>query len=412
MKDTIEVSHKTDWQSIGNWKNGRVRSGAKATIWISLLFGAAFTGISLPGVLAIPDEISNGNPAILVVLLFPLIGLGAFAVFAHALVGWRKFGVSELVLDPVPGSIGGDFGGGIDTRIPWKHGTVVDITLSCQHLRTTGSGKNRSTSTTVVWQREGVATLSPRANGTHISFRFAIPPGLPQSEKASSDHHRWLLSLQCELPGVDFVRSFEVPVFETGTPLRSTQKATYAKDSAPLTAAPGSIVRIEHTADGLCFHYPWHRHWWGALLMILVGGVFAGVGWFIGAHEPGLLFPLVFGGVGAVVLAAGLYLIGNTLTTTVSRNGIRTLRSIYGLRFQRNARRDEILRLERRIGSTMQGGSKNRVFYAIDAHTRDGRRITIADTLEGSRLADFVEARVREALGHPVLKSQAGVALT
>ena len=389
-----------NWQDIGDWKHGRVRSGAKATIWISLLFGVAFTGISLPGVLAIPDEVANGNPAILVVLLFPLVGLGAFAVFAHALVGWRKFGVSELVLNPAPGSIGGDFGGSIDTRIPWKHDNAVNITLSCQRLRTTGSGKNRSTSTAVVWQREGIATLSPRANGTHISFRFAIPPGLPQSEKASSDYHCWLLSLECELPGVDFVRTFEVPVFNTDTPRFSTLKATYAKDSAPLTAVPASIVRIEHTADGLRFHYPWHRHWWGSLLMILFGGVFTGASWFIGMHEQGLLFPLVFGGIGGIVLLIGLYMIGNTLTTTVSRHGVNTVRSIYGVRFRRTARREDILKLERRISSTMQEGSKSRVFYAIVAHTRDSRRITIADTLEGSRLADFVESRIREALGY------------
>jgi len=33
------------------------------------------------------------------------------------------------------------------------------------------------------------------------------------------------------------------------------------------------------------------------------------------------------------------------------------------------------------------------------AYARDKQKITIADTLEGSRVADFVEKRIREALG-------------
>jgi hypothetical protein len=46
----------------------------------------------------------------------------------------------------------------------------------------------------------------------------------------------------------------------------------------------------------------------------------------------------------------------------------------------------------------MQIGSTTRVYYAIDAHTHDGRKLTIADALEGSRLADFVEEKIRQAL--------------
>ena len=60
------MTEKTDtnWQDIGDWKNGRVHSGARALIWVSLLFGVAFTGLSLPGVLAIPEEIGKGNGSV------------------------------------------------------------------------------------------------------------------------------------------------------------------------------------------------------------------------------------------------------------------------------------------------------------------------------------------------------------
>jgi hypothetical protein len=394
----MEDNHHINWQDIGDWKDGRVRSGAKTMIWISLLFGVAFTGISLPGVLAVPEEIGKGNYTVLLVLLFPLVGIGALTLFVHSLIAWRKFGKTEVILDPAPGSIGGDFGGHLDTRIKWMPGLKMNITLDCQHLKTSGSGKNRSTRTSVVWQREGLATLSPGPEGTRCEFRFDIPDHLPQSEKASSDYHRWLLQLECDLPGVDFRRNFVVPVFRSAAARRSSLNIDYIKNSEPLSKAPDRIVHISNTTEGLAFYYPWYRHLWMGIMTTVIGSIFVISGYFIGQESGGILFPVVFGGMGGLCAIIGLYLLGNTLTTTVSPTGIRIVRNIYGIRFQRKAAREQIKKLERRIGSQMQTGSSMRVYYAIDARTHDGRKITIADTLEGSRLADFVEEKIRAAL--------------
>ena len=46
----------------------------------------------------------------------------------------------------------------------------------------------------------------------------------------------------------------------------------------------------------------------------------------------------------------------------------------------------------------MQGGSNYRVFYSIITRSKNKRKITIADTLEGSWLADFVEQKIRSVL--------------
>jgi hypothetical protein len=395
-----------NWQDIGDWKDGRVRSGAKTLIWISLLFGVAFTGISLPGVLAVPEEIANGNYAILLVLLFPLVGLGALALFIHSVLSWRKFGRTEVVLDPVPGSIGGDFGGYLDIGIRWNRDLKMDVTLNCQHLRTTGSGKNRSTKTSVVWQRQGIATITPTPSGIRCEFRFDIPDDLPQSEATSRDYHRWLLQLECDLPGIDFTRSFVVPVFHSPVPQRSSLKVGYAKDSAPMQQAPDNVVRINESSQGLVFYYPWYRHLWMGIMTTVVGTIFVIVGYFVGKQSGDILLPIAFGGIGGVCAMIGLYVLGNTLTTTVTSQGIRIVRNIFGIRFQRKAARGEIVRLDRWIGSQMQTGSSMRVYYAIDALTRDNRRITIADTLEGSRLADFVEAKIRDALWSEKIKDE------
>ncbi len=388
----------TDWRSIGDWKNGRVRSGAKTMIWISLLFGITFTGVGLPVAFEIPGKIANGNYLILVALLFPLIGISALTLFVYSVMAWWKFGVTELVLNPAPGSIGGDLGGYVDIPITWNKNCVVNITLNCQHITITGSGKNRSTNTKVIWQREGVATLSAEKNATRCTFRFAIPDDLPESEKSSSNYHQWLLQMECDLPGIDFKRSFSVPVFKTEEAQISTLKADYAKDSAPLDKVPEGIVSITETADGLRFYYPWYRHLWMGIMMLIFGSIFAAIGYFVGTTDDGFIFLLVFAGVGVVCVLIGLYVIGNTLTTTVSSKGINVIRNIYGIRFQRNVLKQDIVKLDRQIKSQMNGGTNYRVFYSIIAHTSDDRNITIADTLEGSRVADYVEKRIRSAL--------------
>ena len=68
------------------------------------------------------------------------------------------------------------------------------------------------------------------------------------------------------------------------------------------------------------------------------------------------------------------------------------------MRFQRNVTKDNIVKLERQIKSQMQGGNRYRVYYSIIAFAKDGRQIVIADTLEGSRLTDYIEKRVLSAL--------------
>ena len=388
-----------DWRSVGDWKDGRVRSAAKKTIWMSLLFGIVFIGISLPAVLDMTKEYDDGNHMILLVLLFPLVGVSALIYCLYSIFAWRKFGTTELVLDPVPGSIGGDFGGYVNVPVFWKNSHQFNITLNCLHTQTTGSGKNRSTKTSVSWQREGIADISPTSDGTRCAFRFSIPDDLPESEKNASSYYHWLFQIECELPGIDFRRNFSVPVFKSETPQFSLSMADYAKASSPLDKAPEGTVIISETAEALQFYYPWYRHLWMGFMSMVFGSIFAVIGYFIGAEDAGgMVFFIAFGGVGIICLLIGLYIVGNTLTTTVSKKGINVVRNVYGIRFQRNVVKDNIVKLQRQIKSQMQGGSRYRVYYSIVVFTRDGRQIVIADTLEGSRLADFIEKRILTAL--------------
>ncbi|WP_456375806.1 hypothetical protein [Thiolapillus sp.] len=388
-----------DWRSVKDWQSGRIRSNARGIIWIALLFGIVFIGLSLPAVLAIPDEFRKGNKAILLVLMFPVAGTIAMVVFLRALLAWRKFGLTELILDPLPGSLGGDFGRRIETNIQYPPENDFKVTLNCQRKYTTGSGKERSTSTQTIWQREGLAqTRQGPNNKTELQFRFSVPDHLPATGQSGSNFHLWILQVESKLPGIDFNRSFMVSVANTGQPLRSSLDIPYVKDTAPLLEVPSNIVKISSYQDGLRFYYPWHRYLLMSVLLIVFGMAFAAFGWLAGQHGAASIIPVLFAIMGGMSTLVGLLVIGNTLTTTVTSDGIATVRKVYGIPFRKRLRTHEISKLERISGGEMNTGAKTTVYHAIRALGKNGRRIIIADALKGSRQADFIENKIRAIL--------------
>ena len=79
-----------------------------------------------------------------------------------------------------------------------------------------GSGKNRRRSERVVWQTDGAAHTVPRLGHTRLEILFDVDDGLPPSDpQEESAWHLWRLHVEADLPGVDFDRVFEIPVFPT-----------------------------------------------------------------------------------------------------------------------------------------------------------------------------------------------------
>ena len=89
----------------------------------------------------------------------------------------------------------------------------IQTKLSCVRPRTTGSGKNRSTPETVLWQDQH-QTAGGMTDA--IAVRFAIPADRRATDDTDPDDQIvWRLNTRAELPGVDFAAQFEVPVFKT-----------------------------------------------------------------------------------------------------------------------------------------------------------------------------------------------------
>ena len=102
------------WQTDPAWRDNRIASTARGAMFARWLFAVAFIGFSAPLVLVLPKELAVGNWPVLIAVLFPLVGLGMLYSAIVRTLEWRRVGRLALVLDPFPGSLGGDVGGTIE----------------------------------------------------------------------------------------------------------------------------------------------------------------------------------------------------------------------------------------------------------------------------------------------------------
>jgi len=171
------------WLERKAWASNQIKSQAKLSLFVTWGITLVWNLISLPILLddKIYREIKH-SPETALAFLFPLIGLGLFAASIHALIAWRKFGATPLVMDPFPASLGGHIGGTIDTGIPFSETSRFKVSAACIKSYISGSGKNRSRKERILWQTEGVCHATRSGKGTKLSFRFDSPSSLPESE--------------------------------------------------------------------------------------------------------------------------------------------------------------------------------------------------------------------------------------
>jgi hypothetical protein len=204
------------WLWKKEWADGTIRAatGLRALVmWGVAIF---WNGLSWPMVgLLLPEAVGRGGQYwTLIFLIFPVIGIGFLVAAVRRTMQHVRFGRSTLQLKTLPGVIGGRLTG--DLMLCGKLGALqaVDVALSCRRRETTGSGDNRRTRTTTLWEAarhyDSVSVFSQ--NQASVSIAFDIPPG----QRPSSNDIDWLVKVTAPVPGVNVNLEFNVPVFRTG----------------------------------------------------------------------------------------------------------------------------------------------------------------------------------------------------
>jgi hypothetical protein len=390
------------WRANTKWSKNKIQSNTQLTMWAGWVFAILWNAISSPILFVVPGEvIDKGNYPALLGLLFPLVGAGALFFAARQTLGWKKFGKTLLSMDPFPGNVGETIGGYVELRLPFNPNYRFQAILNCINVYTSRSGNKSETRRRILWQDEQAASIETGMRGTRVRFAFDTPTGLPPSSEPSDNYHVWSLKLQGDLPGVDFYRSFELPVTVSDRPRKKSpeeekqQRAT-ATSSNPITL-PAKLVRLRDAGGGLELFYPLFRQISAGLIALAVGGIFVGFAilfmHFSKNRVDWLLY--IFVTVGALIVVSGIYLLSNTLTVHLNTRGLTTTRRILGIPFSRYSSLEDIVRIDK--GRGMQVGE--RIYYRLYAKTKAGKRLWLGDSLPNASTADYLLNRLRQLIG-------------
>ena len=403
------------WLNKKGWLADGIRSEAKTSAIGMWFFAVFWNAVSSPIFFVFTKEWQSGNYAILLALLFPLVGFYLLFKATSITREYFRFGTILCKLDPFPGAIGGNVGGTLDISNITINNPEFRIELECIYSYVAGSGKNRSRRENVLWAEAGSAKINRLAKGFRIQFCFDVPEDLPQSDwQQRGEYHFWRLHLRSSLPGVDLDRTYNIPVYKTGKqsskiyPNLSQQmleeQETHA-DSVKMALERGDFngaglkgaLKIRKIDRGILLVHPLFRNKLLTLFALFFGGAFSaatiailtnfGSSGFFKIFS--IVFSLPFGLVGIVGLCAAIYLPLNNLRVTVAKGNITVLRRLLFIPLVfRQLTSSEITSCSiQRSGSSGQGANKKEYFKII-AHTTSGKKYTVSEGICSKNVAE------------------------
>lgn len=390
------------WLLRPEWARPEIRSsgGVKVAWAMAVLWNVIAVPLGIVGAL----EFLDGNKPAAFALLFPLVGAGLLIRAVRQALAWRRFGPAPLVMDPHPGAIGGQVGGTVDVRLPYDSQLTFRTSLTCVYSYMSGSGKNRRRSERVVWQTDGVAHTVPQLGHTRLEILFDVDDGLPASDpKDESAYHLWRLHLEAELPGVDFERAFEIPVFPTGASSRALRRLSTEHRAAEEERARliRHVLDIRHVPGGIELYYPPFRNPLARVLGLAFGAAFLAVGVFAGGAP--LPMRVIFGLVGGGIAIASLYNLLVGLRVRIDQASLRTERRLLGVPAGGvTLPRHEISCLALEQSYSGSSGGKHTVYFKLQAKTSEGRAVRIGHNLAGRETAKQALEELCRLTGIPV----------
>ena len=404
----LEASHpESPWLWRADWASGRIIDSGRANMFTMWVFAALWNLISFPSAfLGVRAAIQEGKPAALLALLFPLVGIGLLAWAVRLTLRYRMYGVSRLELSTIPAVVGRTLTGMVRAPARMHPDDGFQVTLRCVRRVTTRSGKNSSTSESILWQDERRAVGEPSrtaaAMETHIPIAFRLPADAqPCDDTDSNNRVLWQLRLSAVVPGVDYESQFEVPVFRTPAsdqPL-SAEEERITRD--PLAGAgyqqpADSRIVVTSNRRGTEVMFPAARNPGAAtslsFFLLLWLGCIALQMYF---RAP-IVFPIVTGLFGLLILIGVL-----DLWLEVSRVSVDagTLTWATGYLFpgrERTLPGSEITDVVASIG--MQAGTT--VYYDVTLVQKSGKKIKVGRSVRDKREADWLAGTIKKAIGY------------
>ncbi len=397
---------KPEWQASGILSQNRL---ALWGWWIGVLFMSA---LLVPLLWQMPGALKKGEYGILFGLPFVAIGLLVLFKAVQRTLEARRFGRAPVVLTPFPGQIGGVVAGYIDVALPMDRQHRFTVTLEQMKTVVRRSGNKTETSTSSVWELSAPGQLNHCTRGTRVAFSFAVPEGMPPSKTQGGSGYWWSLKVRGDIPGVDFNRSYEIPVFahhQSGAAHRSAAAPTAAV-TAPTVSAPSDfrpqlqrLLDIEQQRDSITISQASGSHPMGWPIT-LFGALFVaiGIGVGIALPEAALIIPIVFSGMGALFAAIGISLLATGYHTVIDREEILHETRRFGRASQGQCwplTQAKALNIVQ--GGSSSSGRKTTEYFQLKLALTDGSSITMAHGIAGRQAALQLQSMIMQQAGIP-----------
>ncbi|MEO8359105.1 MAG: hypothetical protein ABI672_03665, partial [Vicinamibacteria bacterium] len=153
------------------------------------------------------------------VSLFDLFAVLILAGAFYGLSQYLKYGKSRLHFARFPFKPGSSVEAGLEADSKLAAAPVINLALRYieEIVTVTGSGKNRSTRTTLYAlhevKQEVRAGQFDSTSGAEIPIRMRLPDGDYSNRLRDTPRRYWQLQVTAETPGIDYEAKFLLPVY-------------------------------------------------------------------------------------------------------------------------------------------------------------------------------------------------------
>jgi len=392
-QDRLKELHPNEpWRWREDWERGEVKSSAKGLLVFVWVFAFFWNAISIGSAFAALNE-QKKTPAMLLVAIFPLIGLGLLVWAIRQTVRWRRFGESTLKLSTVPGVIGGTLAGVIQTSQSLQGATDIRLRLTCVERDRGGD----NTSERLRWEDE--KHLLPAALQTGgIPVLFQIPFDCqPTAGLSSTNSTVWRLEARAKLPGPDYQAQFEVPVFKTAASRADAAEGVERPDTheAPVEAAPPGVSIFALSDGSTQFKFAAARNKSVAFSLTVFTAIWTGAIVLMVKFQAPILFPIAFGFFEILLLLGVISAWTSASNVVANKNGLNVTRWWCLVPRRKFLPATDVRSIEPKLG--MSSGATT--YYDLRAVTNAGKKVKLASSIRGKRESEWLVRQILAALG-------------
>ncbi|WP_395338941.1 hypothetical protein PN836_013135 [Ningiella sp. W23] len=390
----------TPWLEKKAWAKNQITSYTKIQLIISYVFSVIWSWICY-GLYIKRDELlanASEEPAVYLLLLFPLSLIAILFQTYKQYSLWRTIGPMPLSLDPFPGAIGGHVGGKIACKLAHHSEMSARVKLLCIKRTHSNNSSNSGVREHVEWENDGVCHVQANSGGCDIRFRFDVQEGLPPSGRVENSKTNVIWRVELEIDD-KIQRLYEIPVFESGEKSQHICHGTETYEATGFAAgeALSGIAQLKRTADKSTIYFAPFKRPLNGVLLVLIGVLFASIGIIVDMNDAPMIFGIVFPLIGLGLALAGLQYLGKALLVTIDSENLKSQRLYFGISFSSQSLPiKDIQSFYLKGGATVSYGTKTTTYYQLFTVGKNAQKYRVAERLNSRSEANKVEKTICE----------------